>query len=97
MAAFGVDGFLVGSLVVGFVDAVAEDMLGMVGGPAVGEEEFEVDVLVGDAGEDVVEVGPGFDAMPFGAGEDGEEDGGSIASVAVADEEPVFAFMSSLA
>ena len=75
VAAFGAGCVLVGALLVGFVDAVLEDVLGIVGGPSVGEKRFDVDVLVDDGGEDDVEVGTGFDAMTFGAGEDGGSHG----------------------
>ncbi len=72
-----------------FFQPVVEDRLGMRRGPAVGQHFCQTQVIRIQAEQKVADVDPGLDAMTLGAGENGEQNGGSRARLLAAKEQPI--------
>ena len=68
---------------------MTENRLGMVRGPAIRQHLLQTQVLGIEAEKQVADVGPRFDAMSLGAGEDRIQHGGSWARRFTAQEEPI--------
>lgn len=62
--------FLGRRLLARFFEARGEDGFGMAGGPAAGKPAFKSRVIRRQAQQQFSDVGPGFKAMPFRAGQE---------------------------
>ena len=73
-----------------FFESVVEDGLGLTNCPLVGEQLIETWIVVMQAQQQFTQIGPWFDPMTLGAGEDREQDGRAGPGLPTAQEQPVF-------
>ena len=79
-----------GRFATGFFEPVVEHGLGMLDCPLVGEHLIETWIVVVQAEQQFTQIGPRFDAVTLGAGEDREQDGRARPGLLAAQEQPVF-------
>src|SRR4051812_16863687 len=73
-----------------FFESVVEHGFGVLGCPLVGEHLIETWIVVVQAQQQLTQVGPRFNTMALGTGEDREQDGRAGPGVLTAQEQPVF-------
>jgi hypothetical protein len=81
---------LCGCFAAGFFEPVDEHGLGVMHCPLVREHFIETWIVVVQAEQQFTQVGPRFDAVTLGAGEDREQDGRAGPGLLAAQEQPVF-------
>ena len=80
---------LCGRFAAGFFEPIGEHGFGVIGGPLVGQHLVETRIVVVQAQQQLAQVGPRFDAVTLGAGEDREQDGRPRPGLLAAQEQPV--------
>src|SRR5437016_11792310 len=73
-----------------FFESVVEHGFGVLDCPLIREHLIETWIVVVQAQQQLTQVGPRFDTMTLGAGEDREQDGRAGPGVLTAQEQPVF-------
>src|SRR5258707_2172840 len=73
-----------------FFEPISEHGIGVLDCPLVGEHLIETWIVVVQAQQQLTQVGPRFDTMTLGAGEDREQDGRAGPGLPTAQEQPVF-------
>src|SRR5882757_4043872 len=73
-----------------FFEPVVEHGLGVMHCPLVGEHLIETWIFVVQAQQQLTQVGPRFNTMALGTGEDREQDGRAGPGLLTAQEQPVF-------
>ena len=86
-----------GGFLAGFLEPMTEDRLGMRRGPAVGKHLLQTRVVRVQAEQEIMDVGPGIDAMTFGSRQDGVQHRGPRTGRFASQKEIVLAVMLSSA
>src|SRR5207302_2651161 len=74
----------------GFFEPISEHGFGVSDCPLVGEHLIETWIVIVQAEQQFTQIGPRFDTMTLGAGEDREQDGRAGPGLLTAQEQPVF-------
>ncbi len=80
-----------GRFAAGFFEPIGEHGFGVIGRPLIGQHLVETRVVVVQAEQQLTQIGPRFDAVALGTGEDREQDGRSRPGLRAAQEQPVLA------